>query len=191
MAGLYPNKGADAASFTPGDVVKWYVNEREASPYTGRVTEVHPGIQKVDVEWQVGGNQRMDPTDLIMITPFQGTSPVTEDTGYSSYDKEVSKKNYGTLRQHMKDQAKKVAAQTTGVSEEMFGVRELAKKVATDFADGVVDKLADDVLIGVERGLSDVQIYQALYPKYANICSDGFMRTAIEKIFKMASEESE
>ncbi|MBD3261449.1 MAG: hypothetical protein GF334_07175 [Candidatus Altiarchaeales archaeon] len=188
MAGLYPNKGADAASFTPGDVVKYYINEREISPYTGRVSEVHPGIQKVDVEWQVGGNRRMDPTELIMVTPFQGTSPVTEDTGYSSYDKEVSKENYGTMRQHMKEKAKKVAAQTAGVAEEMFGVRELAKKVASDFAGGVVDKLASDVLVGVERGLSDIQIYQALYPKYANICSDDFMRAAIQKIAAFSSQ---
>jgi len=59
----------------------------------------------------------------------------------------------------------------------------MATKVASSFASTVVDKLANDVVACVEKGMTDIQAYQSLYPQYENMCSDGFMRTAISKIY--------
>jgi len=187
MAGLYPNPSGGADTYKVGDQVKWFTSEKSISPYVGVVTEVCPGINKVWVDFPIGGNQQKDPTELILITPFTGTTPVDEETGYSSYDKAVSNENYGTLRDEVKKMAKDMAAKEASEKR----ISKMASSVANTFADSVVSKVAGDVISCISKGMSDIQAYQNLYPKYENICSDGFMRSAISKIYKAKSSSEE
>jgi hypothetical protein len=180
MSGLYPNPSGSAENYIVGDQVKWFTSEKSISPYVGVVTQVSPAINKVWVDFPVGGNQQKDPTELILITPFVGTSPVNEDTGYSSYDKIISEKNYGTLR----DQVKKLAKDMVSKEAAEERVSKMASDIAKNFADTVVSKIAGDVLSCIGKGMTDIQAYQNLYPTYEDICSDGFMRSAISKIYK-------
>lgn len=179
MPGLYPNPSGGADSYKVGDQVKWFTSEKSISPYVGVVTEICPGINKVWVDFPLGGNQQKDPTELILITPFVGTTPVDEESGYSSYGKAVSNENYGTLREEVKKMAKNMTAREASEKR----ISKMASKVAGSFADGVVSKLAGDVVSCINRGMTDIQAYQNLYPRYENTCSDGFMRSAISKIY--------
>lgn len=183
MPGIFPNPSASADSFKLGDQVKWFLPGKEPSAEVGVVTQLCPGINKVWVEFQNGGNQQRDPSELLLVPPFAGQSPVTKDTGYSSYSKEISNKSYGTLGEKAVKLAKKLVAKEAQVVTEKVKVASMATKVASSFATQVVDRLAGDVVSCVEKGLTDIQAYQSLYPQYENICSDGFMRTAIQKIY--------
>lgn len=179
MSGLYPNPSGSAENYKVGDQVKWFTSEKSISPYVGVVTQICPGINKVWVDFPLGGNQQKDPTELILVTPFMGTSPVVEDTGYSSYDKTISEEDYGTLR----DQVKKLAKNMVSKEASEERISKMASKVASSFADKVVTKLASDVVDCINKGLSDIQTYQEIYAKYEQTCSDGFMRSAISKIY--------
>jgi len=183
LATLYANPPPDGVRYKVGDQVKWFTSEKSISPYVGVVTEVCPGINKVWVDFPIGGNQQKDPTELILVTPFAGTTPVAEESGYSSYDKAVSNENYGTLRDQVKKMAKDMV--TKEASEKR--ISKMASSVANTFADSVVSKLAGDVVSCINNGMTDIQAYQNLYPKYENTCSDGFMRSAISKIYKAKS----
>jgi hypothetical protein len=183
MSGLYPHPSGSAENYKVGDQVKWFTSEKSISPYVGVVTQICPGINKVWVDFPIGGNQQKDPTELILITPFVGTSPVVEDTGYDSYDKTISEKNYGTLRDQVKKMAKDIVSKEASENR----VSKMASKVAGSFADTVVTKLAGDVVSCLGKGLTDIQAYQSLYPTYEKTCSDGFMRSAISKIYKAKS----
>jgi hypothetical protein len=180
MSGLYPNPSGGAETYKVGDQVKWFTSEKSISPYVGEVTEVCPGINKVWVDFPIGGNQQKDPSELILITPFVGTTPVAEESGYDSYDKTVSNENYGTVQDKVKKMAKSMA------SKEAYELKvsKMASKVAGNFAEKVVTKLAADVVSCLNKGMTDIQAYQNLYPQYENTCSDGFMRSAISKIYK-------
>jgi hypothetical protein len=180
MSGLYPNPSGGAETYKVGDQVKWFTSEKSISPYVGVVTEICPGINKVWVDFPIGGNQQKDPTELILITPYVGTSPVDKESGYDSYDKTVSAEEYGTLQDKVKKMAKDMASKEA--SEQRMS--RMASNVAGNFADTVVTKLASDVVACANGGMSDIQAYQNLYPKYENICSDGLMRSAISKIYK-------
>ncbi len=192
MSGLYPNSSAAAENFHIGDQVKWFVTEQAVSPYVGRVTQVIPSIQKVWVDFPIGGNQQKDPTELILVTPFVGTSPVTEDTGYSSFDKALSDENYGTLRSNAVELSKKVieAKKPKKAAEELESkTARLASVVAKTFATDVVEKLSSDLLECHKKGLNDVQAYQNVYEKFEKVCSDDFMRSAVKKIYEHLNQK--
>lgn len=184
MPGLYPHS-VGACDYKIGQQVKWFVNELEKSPYIGVVTEIAPASNKVYVEWPVGGNQQMDPTELMIVTPeSDGISPIKRETGYSSYEKEKSKKNFGEFSPKVLKLAEKLAAsaQSRGVGE--YRLSKMANSVASKFSSEVVGKLSRDVLKCKKEGLSDVETYQTVYASYESICSDHFLRYAIEKIYK-------
>lgn len=185
MPGLYPHPSGSAENYKIGDQVKWFTSEKSISPYVGVVTEICPAINKVWVDFPMGGNQQKDPTELILITPFIGTSPVMEDTGYDSYDKTISKENYGTLQDKVKKMAKDMASKEASENR----INKMASKVAGNFADTVVTKLASDIVACANKGLTDIQAYQRLYPQYENICSDGLMRSAVSSIYKTIKSE--
>ena len=187
MAGIFPNPSADALGFHVGQQVKWYVNENSISPYVGRITELCPGINKIWVEWPVGGNTQMDPTDLIIIPPFQGISPVVEESGYGSYDKQISNQDYGVMGPHVHKRAKDLVAKQVAGQKKQSSKLAMASRIASNFASDVVDKLAGAVIECMGKGLSDIQTYQEIYPKFENICSDGFLREAVEKIYNQKS----
>lgn len=180
MPGLFPNPSAAPEALRPGDQVRWYIGEAHVSPYVGVVTEIHPGIQKVDVEFPVGGNQRLAPEDLILVTKFQGLTALSGDSGYDGYDKGRSEEGYGTLKQNLRGLSMKSA------SEELAG---MASAVARKFASDVVDDLASDVVSCIERGMGDALAYQEVYPKYASRCSDAFLRGAVRRVYAAAGEQ--
>jgi hypothetical protein len=183
MPGIFPNPSASAESFKIGDQVKWFLPGKEPSSEVGVVTQICPSIQKVWVEFQNGGNQQRDPSELLMVTPFMGQAPVTKDTGYSSYSKEISDKDYGTLRDEAVKLARNLLQKQTKKAADGKKLSAMASKIASDFASDVVERLAGDVVSCVKKGMTDAQAYQSLYPQYENVCSDGFMRTAISKIY--------
>lgn len=96
MAGLYPNPSASASNFKIGDKVRWYISENCISPYIGKVTHICPKTNKVWVEFPVGGNQQKDPSEL-MLANITERSEITEDTGYDSYERIKSERNFGSL----------------------------------------------------------------------------------------------
>ena len=191
MPGLFPNPSAAPEAFKPGDQVKWYVNEREISPYVGKVTEIVPAIHKVWVEWPVGGNRQHSPEELIKVPSFVGIAPIQEESGYSNYDKAKSQEDYGTMSSKTMPSviklAKKIAAEEEGLTVEEAAIKKLASDVATKFASNVVDKIAEDVTSCLKKDMTDIQTYQAIYPQYKNACSDTFLRSAIEKIYSQDS----
>lgn len=184
MPGIYPNPSASAENFKVGDPVRWFVNENSISPYVGTVTEIFPSVNKVQVEFPVGGSQQKDPTELIIVPPESGKSTVNEDTAYDSIAKNYSQKDYGTLRDETKKMAARMVAKEKSKKAAVEHLSKMASRVAVKFADEVVTKLAADVVKCVDKGMSDIQTYQNLYPQYEKICSDSFMRSAITKIYK-------
>jgi hypothetical protein len=185
MPALFPNSAA-AESYKIGQQVRWYVNSRDISPYIGRVTEICPGINKVWVEWPVGGNTQMDPTDLIIVTAESyGISPIDKETGYGSSDKEKSKKTFGEIHPRSTIRlAQKIAAKEAGMAPEECRMAVAAEEIASKFASDVVDKISSDILSCKNNKFTDVQAYCEIYPKYENICSDHLMRFAISKIYE-------
>jgi hypothetical protein len=160
------------------------------SPYVGKVTAICPGIQKVWVEWPIGGNTQMDPENLVKVPVFQGTPTVETESGYSSFDKEKSKKEYGTIKQEkIVRLAHKIIKEKISAEEEKNKIEELAVKIANSFATNVVGKFSSEVLECKDQKLSDIETYQKLYPKYANTCSDHIIRYAIENIYALGVGE--
>lgn len=188
MPGLFPHPSAAAENFSVGDQVKWFITEQAISPYVGVVTEVIPAIQKVWVDFPVGGCQQRSPEELILVTKFVGEAPVTEDTGYSSYDKAVSNKNYGKLGEKAASMAQRLVMKKIGASEKVSNHMKMASRISQKFATEVVEKLSQDVLKCIDQKMTDIQIYQRLYPQYEKSCSDGFMRKAIERIYKESAK---
>jgi hypothetical protein len=179
MPGLFPNPSAAPEAFKPGDQVRWYVGDAHISPYVGVVIHVHPGIQKVDVDFPVGGVQRMAPEDLILITRFVGETTVAPDGGdYSGYDKSRSDESYGTFRQNLREMARNVASKKASIDG-----KSMASVIAERFAADVVDGLADDLCACSSKGLTDIEAYQSVYPKYASKCSDAFLRGAVRRVY--------
>lgn len=178
MPGLFPNPSAAPEAFRPGDQVRWYVGDAHISPYVGVVVHIHPGIQKVDVDFPVGGVQRMSPEDLILVTRFTGETTSAPDGGdYSSYDKSVSDKDYGTLSQNLREMARSVASKKASEGKPM------AKVIAERFAAEVVSSLAEDILECADKGMVDIEAYYRVYPKYASKCSDAFLRGAVRRVY--------
>lgn len=187
MPGLFPNPSAAPENFKIGDQVRWFVNEQAISPYVGRVTEICPGTHKVWVEWPVGGNQQMDPEVLILVPPTEGLSPITEESGYSSYEKQKSKEQYGTLSDKVAKMAQKVLSSTAKEDITSYKTIKQAKSVSEKFAAEVVSKVAGDVIQCKQKELTDLQAYNRIYPKYANICSDSFIKKTIHTIYEVES----
>jgi hypothetical protein len=186
--GLFPNPSASAEGFNPGDVVKWMISDNHVSPYNGVVTRVEPAIQKVWVEFTVGGNQQRSPEELILVTKFTDAPVVDRDSGYSSIARNKTKDVFvkeATFDDPMvKKLAQQLVAKSASDSSKQEKVAAMAARVAQDFAAGVVDKISSDVLVCHSKGLSDVATYQSIFPKYEKICSDSFMRSAIASLYK-------
>lgn len=190
MESLPPNKSALATNFKVGDSVRWMVSQTQISPYVGKVSEICPSINKVWVEFPIGGSQQRAPEELILVPPEQGTSQVQRATGYSSYGKEISHRDYGTLSDpKVVKLAQSLVAKTANVGTDAFEVAKMATKVAGEFAEKTVEKLAQDVLDCFDRGMSEISTYQSIYERYGSRCSDGFIRHAIQKIATASSRK--
>lgn len=187
-----PHKSALATNFKVGDPVRWMISQTQISPYVGKISEVCPGINKLWVEFPIGGNQQMAPEELILVPPEQGISPVQHSTGYSSYDKEISHRDYGTLSDpKVMKLAESLVAKNASVDSDVYHVTKMASKIAGEFATDIVEKLSADIMGCFDQGYNDISTYQAMYQKYGSKCSDGFLRHAIQKIASVRGEDKQ
>jgi hypothetical protein len=137
----------------------------------GIVTHVVPATYKVWVQWPVEHTAE-SPETLIKVNPaIFGLPTVIHDMGYSSYEKDLSDKNYG-------------------IPKEASGQEKMAIRIAHTFASEIVGKLVNDIVECQEQKLSDVQAYNRIYKKYATICSDYIMKSSIKKVYANLSGET-
>jgi hypothetical protein len=165
MPSLYPMM-VDPENFKPGDCVRKWVNAWNVTPFVGVVTHIAPVASKVWVQWPIEHTSEC-PESLIKVNPnFYGLPTVMKDKGYSSYEKSLSEKFYGRV------------PKGASVRDKM------AIRIAHTFATDVVGRLVDDIVVYRDKGLSDVQTYNRIYPKYSSICSDHIMQSSIKKIYE-------
>jgi len=178
MPALYPSTVAPE-DFSIGDTVKKYFDGSQISPYTGIVTSIVPSTYKVWVKWPIGGDCQEDPEVLLKINPAtQPFTPVnTDPSGYNSHEKNLSEKYFGTVRPRIIEAARRLAGTDALLMSKM------ASRVARKFAEEVVDSVVGDILTQKESGMSDIQAYDEVYKKYANTCSDVFLRSTITKVY--------
>lgn len=188
METLPPNKSALATNFKVGDPVKWMIGQDNISPYIGKVSEVCPGINKLWVEFPVGGNQQMDPSELLLVPPEQGISPVQFSTGYSNYDKAISHRDYGTLSD---PKVMKLAKSMVKEAKSESDMQKVASDIAEKFSLDVVERVCGYILNGFKSGMTEASVYQNVYEKYSSSCTDGFLRHAVSKISNMVSGDIE
>lgn len=170
MASLYPSMAAPE-DFKPGDCVRKFVTEWNVTPFVGVVTHIIPATYKVWVQWPIEHSCE-SPETLVKVNPaIYGMPTVMKDHGYSSYEKELSEKLYGRIP--------KLAA----------NLEKMAIRVAHTFATDVVGKLVDDIVLCKDQELSDVQAYNRIFEKYANICSDYIIQSSIKKVYASCSEK--
>ena len=157
---------ADAENFCIGDCVRKFVSERAVTPYLGVVTQVVPSTQKIWVTWPTEHSQE-SPELLIKVNPaIAGMPTVSQDTGYSSWEKTLSNQMQGHL-------PKRIASER------------MAIRIANTFATKVIGKLINDIS-DCKKSMSDMQAYNRLYEKYSSVCSDYIIKTSIRKIYQGA-----
>lgn len=181
MSALYPNSVAPE-DFSIGQVVKKFVGG-QISPYTGIVTQITPTTYKVWVNWAVGGVSPEDPEALITVPDFQSQSPVKGDSGYNSYEKILSEKYFGKVQPQMIMAAKRLAGNLKAAEDGTRNIKNMAGRIASTFATDIVGTLVKEIEACKSNNLSDIQAYQAIYPTFSDRCSDGFLRTAIQKCY--------
>ncbi len=181
MPALYPNSVAPE-DFSIGQVVKKFVGG-QVSPYTGTVVQITPTTYKVWVNWAVGGVSPEDPETLIVVPPFQDQSPVNGDSGYNSYEKTLSEKYFGMVNPGMVMAARRLASGVKADEDASINMQRMASRIASTFATDVVGSLVKEIEACKGNNLSDIQAYQAVYPMFSDKCSDGFLRTAIQKCY--------
>lgn len=170
MPALFPMT-VDPRAFKPGDHVRKFISERSVSPYTGVVTHVVPSTYKVWVEWPIGPMQE-DPEFLVKVGPLEGPPVSIRDTGYGSYEKGLSEKFRGSI------------------PKRILATNKMAIRVAYTFATNVIGKLVDDIVVCHKSGLNDLQTYNRIYHKYADVCSDHIMRSSVKKIYSSLENEN-
>lgn len=177
---LYP-MGVVPQDFPVGTPVRWYLSEKSVSPYIGRVTHIVPATNKVWVAWPIGYPTQHDPSELIIVPPEQGISPINVDYGnYNSYEKQLSEKAFGTMNPQI---VEKLASRMTMRSHRdgMLEARrsKLAGKIASSFSSDVVGAIKTAAEECKAKGLSDLQAYGALYSKFASRVSDDTLKESI------------
>ena len=165
MPALFPSTSAPE-DFRPGDTVRKWVTEWNVTPFVGVVTHVVPSTYKVWVQWPIEHSQE-SPETLVKVNPaVAGMPSCMKDTGYSSYEKSLSEKFRGAIPKRV-------------LAEDKMIIR-----IAHTFAENVVGKIVDDVSTCHDDGMTDLQAYDRLYRKYANVCSDYIIRYAIKKLYE-------
>lgn len=200
-SGLYPHPSASVEGFKVGDQVRWYINEKSISPYVGVVTTLCPEINKVWVEFPIGGNQQRDPTELIIVTPFMGKSPVDRDTGYNDYGrirqdirdnsedkKEALKGNSEVFRKCVNKAASFLSDEKVSSIRDKECISKMASRISNRYNKEIINKISSDIVNCVEAGLNDVQAYSRLYPEYNSKCSDKFIKSSIDNIYKLVNK---
>ena len=191
MPALYPSQVAPE-NFSIGDCVRKFITDWNVTPYIGVVTQVVPKTFKVWVQWPLG-NSPEDPESLVKVSPLMGLPTTLQDCGYDSYELEHSNQQNGqALPKRPNINKPSVSMGTTpaiqvpgwGKPMQITASDRMAIRIAHTFASDVVGKLVEDVCAYKKKGCSDVQTYNRIFSKYANICSDHIIRSSIEKVFK-------
>jgi len=172
MSGLYPNDAARAENFKINAPVMHFVNSKEMSKHVGRVIDHDLKANKVWVQFPIGDKMSMDPTELIIATPAMGecvVPPVPVE---------------GVINNKVMRLAEALTAAKTDITMEDYRNNKLASNVAHRFATDKVDKICADISECKKASMSDLETYNALYPKYANTCSDSFIRSTIERVYE-------
>lgn len=167
MASLFPNS-ADTDSFSIGDPVRWYINERAISPYIGRVVAKNPKTVKIWVTWPVGDTTQHTPEELIFVPPEQGRSPVQERAGYDSWEILQSEKYFGKL--------------TPATPQSPSDIAKTASKIAGHAKAKAV--AADDAKNMKTAGDTDLQAYHKLFAKHASTVGDDTLRDIVVEAYK-------
>lgn len=153
--------------FRPGETVRKFITQDSLSPFVGVVTHIVPSTSKVWVQWPVEHAQE-SPETLIKVNPaIFGLPTAIFDSGYDSYEKQLSEKLYGKI-------PKRIMADD-----------KMAIRVAHTFGMKIIGRLMDDILEHREAGYKDIQAYERLYRKYANVCPDHIIRYSISKIYSL------
>lgn len=177
MPALFPMMSA-AETWRPGDCVRKWITESAVTPFTGLVTAVVPATCKIWVQWPIEHSQE-DPEHLIRVNPlFAGMPVALQDKGYSSYEKERSKKRFGPSPLPERTKAGQLPLMRTAATQKM------AIRIAHDFADNTIGQVVKDVAACKDQGLSDVRAYDYVYRKYGSYCSDHVVRMAVEKVYE-------
>jgi hypothetical protein len=173
--------GVVPQDFAIGTPVRWFVSEKNISPYVGRVTHVVPATNKVWVAWPVGYPTQHEPYELIIVPPEQGISPINEDySGYDSYEKQQSEKAFGVMQPQIVEKMASKVSMDASISELKQARRDkLASKVAGSFSAEVLENVKTAASGCKESGQTDLQAYSALYSKYASKVSDDAIKDAI------------
>jgi hypothetical protein len=179
MPALYPSQSAPE-NFQVGDSVRKWVTEWNVTPFLGVVTQIVPATYKVWVQWPLG-NSPEDPETLIKVNPaVSGMPTVCLDSGYDSYEKQQSAKNYGEIPHRItpsRDLTKPIPVMITTAANKM------AIRIAHTFATDVIGKLVENICACQKEGLSDLKTYNQVFKKYGNYCSDYIIRSSIEKVY--------
>ena len=183
MPALYPSQVAPE-NFKVGDCVRKFITDWNVTPYVGVVSQVVPKTYKVWVQWPIGKSPE-DPETLIKVNPLLGMPTTLQDCGYDSYELEHSNQQNGRALPKRFDINKPPVAMGLPMHT---ASDKMAIRIAHTFASDVVGKLVEDICGYKEKGCSDVQTYNRIFSKYANICSDYIIRSSIEKVFSASKE---
>lgn len=161
---------AKVEAFTPGMHVKLAIGDSSETSYVGRVTHVVPKTDKVYVEWPIGYPTQHDPWELIIVSVAGGISPITSDTGYSTYDKAKSEALFGKMpkNERIDNEARsKMASSVPRHSKVAFLAWNKQK-----FLEDQVCSLRDSGLDGEELLASILEQHKDNYPLYVilNVC---------------------
>jgi hypothetical protein len=162
---------ASPEQFRPGEYVRKFITDCNVTPFCGVITHIVPATNKIWVQWPIEHSQE-SPENLIKVNTFCFGLPTgVTDRGYDSYEKALSEKLYGRIPKEIRETDK------------------VALRVAHTFATEVVGKLVTDIVTCKNQSLSDVQAYNRIYAKYANICSDYIMKSSIKKVYAHLEQE--
>ena len=186
MSGALFPMGVVPQDFPVGTPVRWYVSEKSISPYVGRVTHIVPATNKVWVAWPTGYPTQHDPAELIIVPPEQGISPINVDYGnYDSYEKQLSEKAYGTMKPQIVEKlASKISMEASVELLKEARRDKLASRVASAYVTKHIETVKSAASNCKDAGLSDLQAYSSLYPKYASSMSDDSIKEAILAVYE-------
>lgn len=169
MPALYPMMSA-AEDFAPGDCVRKFITDRNCTPFLGTVCQIVPATQKVWVQWPTEKASE-SPETLVRVNPaVAGLPSALTDMGYSSYETERSKKQFGPSPLKPRP----------STAYERMGIR-----VAHTFATSVVGKMVDEITVCASEGLSDIQAYDRTWRKFGSTCSDHVIRLSVDRVYQV------
>lgn len=180
MPALYPSMVAPEV-FQVGDCVRKWITEQGVTPFVGVVSHIIPSTYKVWVQWPTENTQE-SPETLIKVNPEIAGLPTSFiDSGYGSYEKSISERNFGSLPKRIvpsRDLPPNGRPITLNASDKMV------IRVAHTFATDAIGNLVDGISLCKKEGLSDTQTYYRIFDKFGHYCSDRIIKSSIKKVFE-------